>query len=345
MSTMTEQQNITIVDQNMTEQDLASLIDSMQAGDNQADKNTQSQQDDASTYGDWDDANLDGLVRDEPLDDSEYPALGAEPVQAEPVQAEAVQKQRRSKVKDITFDVMGDRQYRPRRNFNRNNQNNVRDSTRDAGFSMLENKANMSNNLAGTKVCKFVARDQETGEFGVCYRDVCTFAHSLESLKDPMCAFGNKCYHLNTEGRIVCQFRHPFETRDDYMYRTYKQSPDLPETDETTRKPKPKSQPKELGVAHKQRTNPAKPKSRVDLTRPTTPATLAPWATKLVPSQVPLVSSLTPSQVPSVASLIPTSSTTQKGDELVIRVPQEFAEKAIEMALHRGINFRLEIIN
>lgn len=98
---------------------------------------------------------------------------------------------------------------------------------------------NINTALICTKPCQYVVR-KESGpdqliEYGVCYREVCTFAHSLEELNAPVCAFGERCYK-----QIRCTFWHPeAESRDDFYKRTNKPLPDLPATSEKTRQPRP----------------------------------------------------------------------------------------------------------
>ena len=46
-----------------------------------------------------------------------------------------------------------------------------------------------------------------------CTKQNCGYAHSLEELRDPMCAFDNDC---NKQG---CTFKHPKETTEEYRTR------------------------------------------------------------------------------------------------------------------------------
>lgn len=117
---------------------------------------------------------------------------------------------------------------------NRNRDSSLRDSsTRDSS-------------LVATKLCKNIARSQgkPLGKYGVCKRDHCTFAHSLEELRIPDCAFGNECYRRNgTRDRNTgvidrenkCNFKHPDENNEQYYKRTGKDLPDAPKTSTETR--------------------------------------------------------------------------------------------------------------
>jgi len=125
---------------------------------------------------------------------------------------------------------------------------------RDQAFARLENKDEMSRALQRTKACRHVTESKEkTGKYGVCYRTVCTFAHSQEEYNDPCCSFGDECRYVDgrrdrkTGTMKKCMFRHPFETREMYHNRTDKSSPDLPETAEHTRKPKVEKATKQVG--------------------------------------------------------------------------------------------------
>lgn len=48
---------------------------------------------------------------------------------------------------------------------------------------------------------------------GTCNKPNCGYAHSLEELRDPQCAFDNDC---NKQG---CTFKHPRETVEEYRER------------------------------------------------------------------------------------------------------------------------------
>ena len=122
---------------------------------------------------------------------------------------------------------------------------------RTRAFDMISNKTNVGKTLVCTKACKAVTDfSTNEGEFGVCYRENCTFAHSLEELQAPACQFDNNCrfkngrydnktweYIPNTE----CKFRHTSETVPEWMKRAHISPPKLPETNKLSRKPIVKS--------------------------------------------------------------------------------------------------------
>jgi hypothetical protein len=81
-------------------------------------------------------------------------------------------------------------------------------SNRDKGFSILSNRKNVITYLKNTKFCKLLI------EQGKCSREVCNFAHSIEDIVFPVCAFEDGCTKKET-----CHFRHPTENIDDYKTR------------------------------------------------------------------------------------------------------------------------------
>lgn len=50
-------------------------------------------------------------------------------------------------------------------------------------------------------------------ETGVCHRTLCPSAHSIEELRNPICAHGNECEDPN------CDCIHPSETTESYRKR------------------------------------------------------------------------------------------------------------------------------
>ena len=79
---------------------------------------------------------------------------------------------------------------------------------RDAGFSLLSNRETVVQYLKKTKFCKILI------EKGVCDREVCNFAHSMDEMVFPNCAF-----NLNCHKKEKCMFKHPHETLEEYKKR------------------------------------------------------------------------------------------------------------------------------
>lgn len=128
---------------------------------------------------------------------------------------------------------------------------------RTIAFNYMSDKDKLAKALSCTKACRNIQRDPETGKFGVCYRTYCTFAHSMDELQPARCSFDSACRFKY--GRIIdwntrtiapgskCKFRHSDEAIDQYYARSGMTRPDLPLTNEETRKipEQPKEQPNE----------------------------------------------------------------------------------------------------
>lgn len=65
-----------------------------------------------------------------------------------------------------------------------------------------------------TRPCQFVIEKGISG----CVRRVCTFAHTMEELMDPMCGFGNDCNRFKDIHK-PCKHRHPIETQEEFRSR------------------------------------------------------------------------------------------------------------------------------
>ena len=155
-----------------------------------------------------------------------------------------------------------------------------------------------------TKPCKNIEKVDGSDERGVCTRDVCTYAHSLEEYKVPKCLFGDKCYRKDQTGDRSCTYMHPKENLDEYFARTGKSRPDLPETSEFTRRPEPRKD--------------------VPVVPVVTPVQSKPNAPALMRRTPP-----------------PSESTTKT---TVIRVPKEMFDRAMEFAIKQGIqDFKIVI--
>ena len=99
-------------------------------------------------------------------------------------------------------------------------------------------------NMVRIKPCHLVVRETTESDFGVCYREVCTFAQSIAELNVPQCVFNDNCKKIHAtfnhetgknDSENKCQFKHPFETVEQYFKRTRKPLPDLPKTHEKSR--------------------------------------------------------------------------------------------------------------
>jgi hypothetical protein len=107
------------------------------------------------------------------------------------------------------------------------------------------NKEFIKNTLVRTRACNNVCRESIDSEYGVCYRMKCDFAHSMLELNDPTCSFDNRCRFFygkpRSDGSIdhvaMCKFRHSNENREEWIKRTGRVLPDLPENSDETHKP------------------------------------------------------------------------------------------------------------
>ena len=173
------------------------------------------------------------------LDDEDYPVLG--------VTSTPKTKSRKTKKNkpDVIRFVVGSSYEETRQNRRRNQNFTNGDDPRSRAFAKMEDKETVAKTLTCTRACNNVKRDSPDKEFGVCYRENCSFAHCLGELNDPMCGFDSTCrfrwgkpQHDGTvNAKAKCMFRHSDETREDWIKRTGRTLPDLPETDEKTRKP------------------------------------------------------------------------------------------------------------
>lgn len=112
--------------------------------------------------------------------------------------------------------------------------------------SQAENSAETTSNSSETRkiyrtqACRNVAKEgAEKGVFGVCWKESCTYAHSIEEFEVVPCSYGDDCYHLCEGSQKICFFRHPFEKDiEEWFKRTRTYRPDLPlKTTTKTRNP------------------------------------------------------------------------------------------------------------
>ena len=117
---------------------------------------------------------------------------------------------------------------------------------RTMAFNHMADKTQVAKLLTCTKACRNIQKDPQTGEFGVCSRKYCTFAHSMNELQPARCSFDRTCRFKH--GRITdwktkniahdskCKFRHSDESIQEYYSRSGMTQPELPLTSEHTRK-------------------------------------------------------------------------------------------------------------
>ena len=227
----------------------------------------------------------------------------------------------------------------------------------------MEDKETLAKSLSCTRACNNVLQKQPNNEYGICVRHVCTFAHSLEELNDPMCQFDTTCrFQYGTVGQNhKCMFRHSNETRGDWLKRTGQKLPDLPPTSEKTRKPTPPKVVKTLGSGYSTENNLTTPATKISLTTPTTPQKIV-WN-----NQNPIITSIPKRLDLEDSDVISKESSSSEYDRRkssirhnqsrscrrnihssskmnVIRVPtEELAKIAIQAAFDRG-TYDIQII-
>jgi len=100
--------------------------------------------------------------------------------------------------------------------------------------------------LSCTSACKWVAGTN--GKFGTCYRPNCNFAHSMQSFKPPPCRYEDDCRFIHgvkdNKGILIkeskCTRFHPCDkTITNWLKRSSVTPPNLPPTEEESRKPTP----------------------------------------------------------------------------------------------------------
>ena len=147
-------------------------------------------------------------------------------------------------IKNKTTKFIVATSYNQTRNTNRP-QTGYQPNARTGAFNSLENKQQMATKLQFTQPCKHLKQDAQ-GVWTACFREVCTFAHSLDEYKCPPCQFDKNCRfrygRYNNQGvldkQAACRFKHGNETVEQWCNRIQKPLPHLPQTNEQTRKPK-----------------------------------------------------------------------------------------------------------
>jgi len=209
-------------------------------------------------------------------------------------------------------------------------------------FENMSNKEEVAKKLRYTKACNFALKNPVTGEYGTCYRSTCTFAHSLDELNDPMCEFDEMCrykqgrYSKNGEfdATLKCTFRHTSETHEEWLERTEKTLPDLPNTlskivDE-----------KVLGSGYVKKTIPFTPPKRIVFEIPSTPVKTSVYKV----SKKKSISKTKKNLMKEYNEKSNDNTLNSNKDLHIIKVPsKELAEIAIKLAFENGV-FNIQVI-
>ena len=188
--------------------------------------------------------------------------------------------------------------------------------------------------LSCTSPCKWVAGTN--GKFGTCYRPNCNFAHSMQSFKPPPCKFEDSCRFIHgvkdTKGTLIkeskCTRFHPCDkTITLWLKRSGVTPPNLPPTEEESRKPTP-------------------PKTTPTPPQPSTPINTPQQQPSIPPINRPLPP--TPPQQstpPPINRPLPPTPPTQQNPETTIRLivgSPELGQVFIEEMIANGLyNFHI----
>jgi hypothetical protein len=221
-------------------------------------------------------------------------------------------------------------------------QENTDQSTK--AYDILADKEKLASALVKTRMCSSIDKNEECQ-----HGEHCSFAHSLDELKISNCLFEQRCRFVRmsngalvNNGEKVCYHKHPHETKETFMSRTgldrYKSSPKSVEPQ----------------VAHQQVPQPQlaqpfwKPPPPPPLFQPmfTQPMFTQPMFTQPMFTQPMFLQPPPPPPLPK--PLVDQQYQTNKVDDeiLVIRVPKELANQALEIAMNSGkTRIQIEIIN
>jgi hypothetical protein len=201
---------------------------------------------------------------------------------------------------------------------------------RAEAYNALSNKTELGANLAKTRMCNSVEKNETCRHGGKC-----RFAHSLEELVTRNCFFKGECRFVRFEngklvnnGRDICRNKHPHESQDEFIERVglahYKTR------DVSTRVPTHVQAPKVIALE----------KSIHDCDRYTT--STSSWASTLKSSlKTPSLSTIV--ALPLVEKPIEVQPLKKK--EVVLRVPRELAMQALELAIKSGnTSIRVEVV-
>jgi hypothetical protein len=205
---------------------------------------------------------------------------------------------------------------------------------RAEAYNALSNKTELGANLAKTRMCNSVEKNE------ICrHGKGCRFAHSLEELVTRNCFFKGECRFVRFEngklvnnGRDICRNKHPHESQDEFIARVglaHYKTREVP-TRVPTHVPTLVQAPKVIALE----------KSMHDCDRYTTTSS---WASTLKASlKQPTSCSLV---APVEKPLLEVPSVPLEKKEVVLRVPRELVMQALELAIKSGnTSIRVEVV-
>ena len=223
---------------------------------------------------------------------------------------------------------------------------------RTGAFQILADKEKLAGSLIKSKMCSSVGKNEKCQ-----HGEDCRFAHSLDELKISNCLFEQRCRFVRmsngklvNNGEKICSHKHPHETKETFMSRTgldrfkcatqsveQKTQPQVVQS--FCQQPHPPltfwEQPHQVSVWH---SSPPIPQPMVDQQSPPRPTFCHPL---LPPSPLPQP---TVDQTNKVTETFNDETTSEQ--ILVIRVPKELANQALEIAMKSGkTRVQIEIIN
>jgi len=233
------------------------------------------------------------------------------------------------------------------------------DNQRSSAYKILADKEKLAISLAKSKMCSSVDKNEQ------CHHgENCRFAHSLDELKISDCFFEQRCRFVRmsngkliNNGEKVCSHKHPHETKQTFMSRTgldrYKcvqQSVERKTQATVAQVDQPFCQQPHNPLAFWQ------PPSQVSVWH-SSPAITQPTVDQQLSSQLSFWHPPPPPPLPQPIIHQPiihqTNTVLEKmNDEttsdqiLVIRVPKELANQALEIAMKSGkTRIQIEVID
>jgi hypothetical protein len=285
------------------------------------------------------------LVR---IPDEYYPTIHTRPVKTD---KRRIKRQAKITKRDESVISLGTKpwvQQRCKHQHNTYRRHTKYNDDRSKAFGVLGDKESLSKNLECTSACNNVFRH------GKCNRgDKCTYAHTLDKLKDPICLFNDNCRNPDS-----CRFKHDTETREDFYRRTNRTIPKLPATEsdieefansfkKSSHKSTPRSNPKNSNGRN----------SRDDRVDAPSYINIDNVVGKGEISYINIINEVLDEKEETGQHVSPVSIQTDDLDKgmgvkddigenvTILKVPQELAEKAKELAIQQGIvNFIIEIV-
>jgi hypothetical protein len=210
---------------------------------------------------------------------------------------------------------------------------------RTSAYEILADKEKLASSLAKSKMCSSVGKNEECQ-----HGENCRFAHSLDELKISNCLFEQRCRFVRmsngtlvNNGEKVCFHKHPHETKETFMSRT---GLDRYKCTQACAQPSVERKTQPTVAQVDQPRNPLafwQPPPHVSVwhsSPPIPPPTVDP----------PLSQPLVDEQTNTVPEKLNDATTSDQ--ILVIRVPKELANQALEIAMKSGkTRIQIEVIN